>query len=208
MSPLESIKKFSAVQFLVLVLSSSVLAAAVTGFLTYKTSSKEISASQIELILDMYVKENGILKEENKKLADLKREVSDLRQKVLLIESSTQNLPLPMWLKDLGGIMLALNPTYEQEFLFPRGYTAGDYVGQSDHNVWPIEVANSFIANDKWVARNKSVFYGYENVPDAHGELVEWYIIKYPRYASGVLVGIAGVAIKKSKIKKPLKEKN
>lgn len=197
---LKQVKEFTGIQILILLLTSSVLSSLVTGVAAWSISDNKITSSQIEKILDLYVSENGILKQENKKISDLEREVYELRQKVLLLESSTQNLPIPMWLKDLNGIMLALNPAYEQDFLLPRGFSSREYIGQSDYNIWNKEIADSFTANDRWVIKNKKVFYGYEVVPDGTGKLKTWYIIKYPRYASGVLVGIAGVAIREKQL--------
>ncbi|GIV82560.1 MAG: hypothetical protein KatS3mg051_1914 [Anaerolineae bacterium] len=139
--------------------------------------------------------DNERLREIEQKASDLEREVQRLRYQVLMLESAHQDLPLPMWLKDRDGRMLALNTEYEREFLIPRGYTRDDYIGQYDSAVWPEGIANIFADNDRYVVRTGDVLHTIEPVPDAEGVPRDWIIIKYPRRVSGVVVGVGGIAI-------------
>lgn len=112
-----------------------------------------------------------------------------------LFESAHQDLPLPMWLKDKDGKMLALNPRYEQVFLIPRGFCKKDYVNAYDSDIWPSDIAEAFGRHDKHVYETGKTWIGYEFVPDKEDNLIRWKIIKYIRYAQGVRLGIAGIAI-------------
>lgn len=131
----------------------------------------------------------------SQELIRLKREVSSLQDKVTLLESSHQDAPIPIWLKDRSGIMLALNPSYEKEFLIPLGKNRKDYLHKSDYDIWPEEIAREYVQNDNFVMRTRSTWIGYENILDHKGDKVKWKIIKYPRTAGGVIIGIAGMAI-------------
>ena len=130
-----------------------------------------------------------------RQLTQLKAQVNVLQQKVTMLESSHQDAPIPIWLKDQFGIMLALNPAYEKTFLLPIGKTRDDYLHRSDYDIWPDEVAAEYIKNDKMVQRTMDIWIGYENIIDHQGNKVKWKIIKYPRTANGVLIGIAGIAV-------------
>jgi len=132
---------------------------------------------------------------ELRQLRLLKSQVKVLQEKVTMLESSHQDAPIPIWLKDKFGIMLALNPAYEKTFLFPIGKTRDDYLHRSDYDIWPDDIAAEYIKNDKMVQRTMDVWIGYENVIDQQGNKVQWRIIKYPRTANGVLIGIAGIAV-------------
>lgn len=128
---------------------------------------------------------------------DLQKQVNNLRNKLLLLESATNDLPIPMWLKDLDGTMLSLNKAYEWLFLLPNNLRAEDYIGKHDSDVWPEEVAEEFGKNDRTVISNKSVEKFYETV-SIDGENKEFLIIKFPRKVGNTIVGIAGIAIDKN----------
>ena len=121
-------------------------------------------------------------------------EIQRLRYDLALMESAHQDLPIPMWLKDENGTMLACNRSYEELFLLPMGKTRADYIGYSDFDVWPEDVAKTFIANDIEVYRNGKIFNSTERFP-VDGIITDYHVIKYPRYAGGQKIGIAGIAI-------------
>ena len=73
-----------------------------------------------DLIIKRLDKEHEECKETNQLLI---KKVAMLENKVLLLESAHQSLPVPMWLKAMDGTMLALNPAYERVFLKPNGLT-------------------------------------------------------------------------------------
>ncbi|MEQ8548753.1 MAG: PAS domain-containing protein [Cyclobacteriaceae bacterium] len=169
----------------------------ITGIVSLVTQSRDISYNQIQMLIVELKESNQQLRKENLQIEDLRHQIFFLRQKIMLLESGTQDLPFPMWLKDTDGTMLALNPAYESVFLHPNGFTKEQYLGFNDTMIWPHEIANEFRANDLWVMNNKKVFRGMEKIPDPlTKELINWHVVKYPRYASGVIIGIGGVAIR------------
>ena len=132
-------------------------------------------------------------------LTALQIENAELLAKISLLESAHQSLPLPMWLKDEHGRVLTINSAYEETFLVPRGYKRSDYVGHYDADVWPDHIAAQFTVNDRHVFRDGVTWIGTEKVTNADGEDENWRIIKYPRFAGNVKVGIGGVAIPDSR---------
>ena len=133
-------------------------------------------------------------------LDNLKSEIADLRNKIILLESAHQDLPLPAWLKDMKGVMLALNAAYEETFLIPRGFEASDYIGKTDYDIWPEEAAKAYRKHDKHVMRTGKMWHGEEKIPlkNDPNEADIWTIIKYVRYSGRTKIGIAGIAIPKS----------
>lgn len=135
--------------------------------------------------------------------AEVRARERELLAKLQHMESAHMDMPVPMWLKDLNGVMLSCNKIYEQVFLVPRGLTAQDYLGRSDMDVWPAEVAEEFMHRDAQVRLTRKEWRGIEMVQDADGVSRPWYIIKFPRYAAGgVLVGIGGIAVEKETVYK------
>lgn len=163
----------------------------------YVTSSKNLRKDELAEVVRVWREDNDRLRKENEtlklELLEIHKDLSELRTKIILLESAHTDAPLPMWLKDVSGRMLALNSEYEKQFLTPIGRTALDYVGKYDEDIWPAEVAHEYkkhdglaLLNDSW--RGKETIY-------LNGVKEEWIIIKYVRYAGKVKIGIAGLAI-------------
>lgn len=171
----------------------------------YFNSRKKSDRVDFSTILKELRTEVGILKEERKELTEINKifqkrvlelelEVRELRNKILLLESAHNNSPLPTWLKDTDGTMLALNQAYDELFLKPNGIKIENYIGSTDHAVWPKEIAKEYEKNDLFVLRTKEVFVGTETVL-INGEKTQWRIIKYIRYIGNLPIGVAGKAI-------------
>lgn len=126
---------------------------------------------------------------------DLKDELSRMKSKILILETHYVDYPFPAWLKDINGLMVALNEPFEEEFLKPMGKTLTEYIGKTDHDIWP-----AHIADDKLVLKGKqAVWAGDENIVIDGGDVSKSYrIIKFKRFAGGVVIGTGGFAIPNS----------
>lgn len=189
---------------------------ALASYLTFRISLKRQKLSEFEVLIQEYksMKMNldqrvQILEEkleQDKARLDLQRgEIQELRYKLQIFESSHADIPLPMWLKDTDGTMLFLNKQYEDTFLIPRGYEANDYVGHKDDAVWGDEIAVAFQLNDRKVIRSKKPVRTIEPLIDEEGDTYYCEILKYPRSASGRVIGISGIVLKTAKTKEELK---
>ncbi len=55
----------------------------------------------------------------------------------------------------------------------------GDFLGKTDHEVWPKEYANRFVENDLEVSRSKKLAESVEPIPHKHG-VHHWLIYRFP----------------------------
>jgi len=141
-----------------------IIIAAVSGgtlaqVFTYLIKRQEVKTDDFETIVAQWKEDNKRLREENeeherrqnelyRRIAELEKKISQLNTKLLIMESSYMHIPLPSWLKDIDGTMLALNDSYEKEFLLPCGLNRTDYIGKTDYAVWSEEIAKKFIDNN------------------------------------------------------------
>lgn len=127
-----------------------------------------------------------------KRYQELESETDYLREQLNRVRSVHPDLPLPMWLKDLHGIMLSLNDSYEKHFLIPQGYCREDYIGKRDEDIWPKNVAEKFKKNDNLA---KKAMIQLEDETIIEDILQGWDFYKYPKFVDGILVGVAGIAL-------------
>lgn len=164
----------------------------IQAFLSFLIRKRETNRGDFAQIVNTWKEDNLRLREENellrRTLNDHESKIRALQYQVTMLESAHQDLPVPMWLKDLEGNMLSLNKEYEKVFLEPLGKTIDDYIGRKDVDIWPKEVAEKFRNNDEAVLREQGPIHFTD-------ENIGYKIIKFPRYASGAIVGIAGIAI-------------
>lgn len=159
-----------------------------------------------EVILQRLISENDELKKECRQLrtneqkheetiSGLDRSLIELKHNMQLLESSYLDLPFPMWLKDVKGVMLVLNDAYEKLFLIPNGKKRIDYIGNTDSQVWGEELGSQYWGHDQEVLMSGNVFDGEEKVI-VNGIPHQCRIIKYPRYLGRTRIGIGGCAIR------------
>lgn len=119
------------------------------------------------------------------------------------IANKEKSSPLPQWLKDSDLIMMNINPAYEQVF----DVRASDYVGNTDHAVWPDDVSARFREHDRMVLDADRVLHFTEIVPHPEsGEDWPLYVIKYPVHGDDFL-GVGGACVPLEWILKSASEK-
>ncbi len=119
---------------------------------------------------------------------------SEIRLKTMLFETAHLDLPFPQWIKDEHGVMQSINAQYVDMVLKPLGLTALDYLGKTDHDVFPKEIADAFLGNDRNVWETGQAFRGLELVSSPDGPKW-WFIVKFLRTLKGQKLGVAGVAL-------------
>lgn len=129
----------------------------------------------------------------------LQSQLSGLKQKIMLMESSHYDLPLPQWLKGNDGLMMSVNSEYERMFLQPLKLSSKDYIDQDDEVIWGKEIAQIMKTNDQRVIFNRKAIHGVEPIKNENNELVYWDVFKYPIFTGNLLIGVAGIAIKQIK---------
>lgn len=166
--------------------------------------NKKIVATQMEWKEKRIQTLEEEAKKDEEKIAELEQRISELEKDRAMMEarfiafrSSHDSSPLPMWIKDSEGRVLACNKAYERAFLLPRGRTLMEYIGKKDVDVWPEHVAKQFVQNDQTVFRTRKIHDFIEHVTNDKGEDEPIRVIKYPRLISGIEdpIGVAGIAI-------------
>jgi hypothetical protein len=145
-----------------------------TQIFNFVLSKQKAEKDDFESIVDQWQSDNKRLREENqthiikqnqlfKKIAEMEKRISNLNTKLLIMESAGMNIPLPTWLKDLDGTMLAINDSYEFYFLKPIDKTKEDYIGKTDFDIWNEEIAKIYKENDLAVLHSmKKIWFGEE----------------------------------------------
>lgn len=150
------------------------------------------------LRLKMDAMEAELKAQKEQQLKD-KEEIHKLSMKLQLMESAHYDLPIPSWLKDTNGVMLAINPAYEELFLTPLGLNPSNYIGKTDVEFWGETIGRPYMVKDQQVFRNGKSELCIETVPLPNEETTRYLILKYVRTAGNVKIGIAGMAFKEMK---------
>jgi len=177
------------------------------AFLTYKLSDRKQDTNDFATLVKEY---KELVDDYKKELSDLKTEVDalkkakddnyeeivNLRNQLLIFESSHVDIPVPIWLKDINGKMLFVNQEYERAILHPIGKSSKDYIGHTDIDVWRKEVGKKFIENDRKVVRYKKAIEFTEEWEGLNGQKFKGRLIKYPRFINNkTVIGIGGIII-------------
>ena len=126
------------------------------------------------------------------------KEITNLRNQLMIFESANADVPVPIWLKDTQGIMLFVNEEYERALLQPINKTSEDYIGFTDSNVWSKKIAKQFQSHDKEVMRKKVSVEFTETWEGNNGITFEGRVLKYPRFMGGArktVIGIGGIIL-------------
>ena len=119
-------------------------------------------------------------------IAEEKMKLYQLQQRVCL-----DNIPDLVWMKNAAGEYLEVN----EAFLSRAGKRREDIIGKTDHDVWPEEYADKYMADDKIVMQGRMQKRIEEGMPDSKGNVILVETIKTPTYNEvGELLGTTGVA--------------
>lgn len=182
-------------------LIAAILGGGGVGFyFNYLISNRRTDQDEFKLLLNTWREDNERLRareiQNSVEIESLRRELTNLKSKLVMLESAHFDLPLPQWLKDVDGRMLSINAEYEKTFLAPLGKEASDYIGKTDIEIWGEEAHEHFRKTDIKVYKTKKPAYVIEEVPDGIGGVTNYEIFKYPRFSGNVIIGIGGIALK------------
>lgn len=76
---------------------------------------------------------------------------SNMQQQNAREKAILTNLPFLVWLKDIKGKFLAVN----EPFANACGFKADDLIGKTDYDIWPKELADSYVNDDKDVMQRR-----------------------------------------------------
>jgi PAS domain S-box-containing protein len=118
-----------------------------------------------------------------------------LRESEMRFQSFMDNSPAVAWAKDEAGRYVYLNRTNEKR----RGVRQEDWLGKTDFEIWPREVAEVFRKNDLKVLASGQAIEFVEETINPNGDLFFWWSCKFPftdaagaRYVGGIGLDITG----------------
>jgi hypothetical protein len=168
------------------------LAAFITGgilqaILKFLLDKRKQGRIDFQIILKRLDDDNRNIHAENDLL---KKRLTNLEAKIILLESAHHDLPIPMWLLDFDGSIIAVNTAFEESFLTSLGKTSVDAMGKLYEDLFSKEDCIEFKKADDIVMKKGQVWYGNVHVMES-----DWRFIKYIRYAGKAKIGIACLAI-------------
>lgn len=107
-------------------------------------------------------------------------------------EAFMRHGPLVTYIKDAYGRLIYVNPAWEERF----GKTAAEFIGKSDAELWPPELARSIRAHDEEVLAGDKMARQLESVPISGGDWKHWMVYKFPlvlpdgRYLAGAALDV------------------
>ena len=205
---------------IIITVMSTVFGGALASFLTYKISNRKQDKDDFVAIAqeykEMLLNYKTELNEHKKKFKELEntvktleklvhkkeKEIEQVRNQLMIFESSHSDVPIPIWLKDTSGKMLFINSEYERAVLHPINKQAKDYIGKFDTDVWGEKIGKPFQQHDKKVMRTRLRVECNERWIGGNGQIIEGRVIKYPRFLGRTVIGIGGAIIEKWEVDK------
>ncbi len=120
-------------------------------------------------------------------LADAEEQLSGAKAQA---QALLDNIPHMAWMKNTRGAFLAVN----EGFARACGYERVDILGKTDRDVWPLEHAERYMADDLRVMASGEKFFVEETIRE--GGDVKWFeTFKTPiRNSRGMIIGTVGLA--------------
>jgi two-component system cell cycle sensor histidine kinase/response regulator CckA len=120
-------------------------------------------------------------------LADAEEQLSGAKAQA---QALLDNIPHMAWMKNTRGAFLAVN----EAFVRACGYERLDILGKTDRDVWPIEHAERYMADDLRVMASGAKFFVEETIHE--GGDIKWFeTFKTPVHDStGGIIGTVGLA--------------
>jgi two-component system, sensor histidine kinase and response regulator len=113
-----------------------------------------------------------------------------LQDSQALYASLVENLPLNLLCKGMDGRLIFAN----QRYCKARGLTLEEMIGKNDHDMFPKELADKYVADDQAIMDSREVMEDIESHIDVNGERRFVHVLKTPVYdAKQNVIGIQGI---------------
>lgn len=156
------------------------------------TYNREQGRSDFTLVVSELQKQIDVQRTE---LTELKIENKELRIRVQMLESGVDEIPCPMWVKDINHRYAWVNTAYEHDFLYPLKKTISDIVGKTDEQAWNGEIAQKLNELDNALQTGEDKSAHAEGVK-FDGLSHKYTIFKFRRYQGSMQIGYVGLAIR------------
>jgi len=123
-------------------------------------------------------------------ITERKQAQQELQESKEQLHAILNNSATVIFLKDMSGRYLFINKRYENIF----NISNKQIVGKTDYDIFPADMADIYIANDKKVISNNTLLKIEEKVPQSDG-IHNYISIKFPlRNTNGEIYAICGIA--------------
>ncbi len=137
--------------------------------------------------MELRAKKNNL----KKALAENERLAATLTASNAIFRAFMDNGPFISYIKDAEGRFVFYNKKLAERF----GVAEQQWIGRTDHELWPEEVANQYRKNDINVLQGGDPVESAEVTPGPNGEDIHWKSYKFPlRDQSGSLM-LAGISV-------------
>jgi len=179
------------------------IAAALKYFKDKRLDKTTGSQTVLEEYKELYTKSEARIAELETKyediasmLGDSRGEVAELKNKLMLMDASHGELPIPYWFKDNNLKVVNFNSHFENYFLQPFGLRASDCRNKTEAEFYAsIEGGFCDTISDRYVLNNSMPVFIVEQFTEKDGTVVYLYLSKFPRYVGNVVVGVSGILL-------------
>ena len=185
-------------------LGGGALGAVINGYFTSQTEDKRTDLDATDRLVkhweellkplrDRVDQLETALEDEREISSKYRTELSSLRNKLMIFESSHFDLPLPMWMKDVKGRMIFMNDVCQDLVLAPLNLNIEDYLGKTDSEFWGEDFGKQFAKTDAKVLRTKKPLEVVHTFYDATNTEIKAMVLKYPRFHGNEIIGVGGL---------------
>jgi hypothetical protein len=182
-------------------------ATTITGsYFMFAGSVKQADADLVSALYDQVQQLQMQIKERDREMFGLQEQITSLRIQLSkkyeasdILRGYLDAMPHPAWIKiaskvgdDVSFVMWHINGRYEDYF----DISSGRYVGRTDFDIWPHDIAKGFYGNDMLTLSKMDDFCVYEDFTDGPNEVVGkgGYVCKWVLTVDGQ-IAIAGQLI-------------
>lgn len=161
--------------------------------------NKELSSSDKTLLIEELRNDRNyyqaLYRECQESMVQVQKDLAAIKQNTTLLTAVRNDLPVPVWGKDIAFRNMFVNDEYERLFLLGLGKTKEDYFGKTDYEIWDKETADQYRKNDIEAIKSLTPTYTTELIPMVGTLPKELRVVKYPIKKDGRTIGIGGIGI-------------
>ena len=134
-------------------------------------------------------------------VADRRRLAAEIVETRRLFAVCMDLAPFAAFIKDTAGRYLYLNQV-THDLMQKEWPQVASFVGRTDHDIFPAEVARSYAADDQEVLQHRCPRAFDESSISADGTVREWFAVKFPWIHEDGRACVAGIAIDTSEVQR------
>lgn len=175
------------------------------GYMMFQSSNTSIELERMRTILEYQgneiekarardAKNVKIILEQGMQIMRLTGQLQDKISEVDLLNGFMESLPFPAWIKERGDDGIFRIVTINEQLTVEYGFTKREMIGNSDYELYPLDLAEEYQRGDREVYDSGSAFRSKTEII-SRGERVPIEYIKFQMELPSGFQGIGGVVI-------------